>query len=298
MSSTDILDVADKHTVVTGGNIGLGFRTSLELAANGARVTIACRSRDKGEAAAAKILTRYPDACVDTLPLDLLDLASIQAFAEDYMQTHDRLDVLVNNAGVVNLESHTTVWGGHEAHMATNHYGHFALVGQLWPRLLASRSARVVVVSSLAYRQGVIDFDDLAWNSRSYDRLKCYGDSKLANLLFMNSLNRLARKRGANVVAVAAHPGLTGTERQQTIGIGGKVSKWLASPVEKGVRPQLLACSAANSEAGDFLGPRFGLFGPPTRVKLSAHALDEATADRLWQVSEDVTGVRYLMDPD
>ena len=151
----------------------------------------------------------------------------------------------------------------------------------------------MVMVSSIAYKQGIIDFEDLDWSRRSYDRMKCYGDSKLANLLFMNSLNRLSEESGAGTIAVAAHPGLTGTERQQTIGIGGKLTKWLASPVRKGVLPQLLASTDPQVGPGEYYGPRFGLFGKPVRVRLDAKALDTDVADRLWTLSERVTGFSF-----
>jgi NAD(P)-dependent dehydrogenase (short-subunit alcohol dehydrogenase family) len=287
-------DMSGKNVIVTGGNTGLGYKTCLELAAKGARVTIACRSQENGRAAAVKIAKALSGQTVDTIPLDLLDLESIRSFADKYGSICDRLDIIVNNAGVVNLEKHSKVWSGHEAHMATNHYGHFALVGHLWPLLCATPDSRIVIVSSLAYRQGVINLDDLTWDQRPYDRIKCYGDSKLANLLFMGSINRLAGKKGKSLIAVAAHPGLTATERQQTIGIGGKFSNWIASPVEKGVRPQLMASSCIKVSAGDFFGPRYGLFGPPKPLKLHRNALDHRLADKLWKVSEEATGVTYV----
>ncbi|WKD48958.1 oxidoreductase [Microbulbifer spongiae] len=292
-SLSDMPDMSGKEVIVTGGNVGLGFKSSLEMARKGASVTIACRSEVKGKIAVDRILKTVGEGNVQVLPLDLTDLASIKAFSEEFSSSRKSLDIVLANAGVVNLEKHQTVWGGHEAHMATNHYGHFALVGRLWPLLLSTDGSRVVVVSSLAYKQGVIDFDDLTWDKRPYNRMKCYGDSKLANLLFVNSFNRLSTKNNTSVIAVAAHPGLTATECQQSIGIGGKLAKWIASPVERGCLPQLLASSASMVKAGDFYGPKFGLIGSPKQLKLDRKALDESVADRLWDVSEKITQVSY-----
>lgn len=290
---SDIPDMSGKDVIVTGGNAGLGFKSCLELARRGARVTIACRSVQKGQIAADKIKMEIEDAQVEVLPLDLLDVASIRSFGEKYRAKHNKVDVLLNNAGVVNLDKHYIVDGGHEMHMATNHFGHFALTGVLWPLILSTPHARVVIVSSLAYKQGAINFDDLAWKKRPYNRMKCYGDSKLANLLFMNSLNRLFREKGVSAMSVAAHPGLTGTDRQQTEGIGGVLSKWIASPVEKGCRPQLMASCSEEVKAGDFYGPQFGILGPPKALALTAAATDEQVADRLWETSEKATGIVF-----
>lgn len=292
-SLSDMPDMSGKEVVVTGGNTGLGFKSSLEFARKGANVTIACRSIEKGQNAAEKILESVTDATVQVLSLDLTDLESIRAFSVAFSSNRNSLDIVLANAGVVNLENYQRVWGGQEAHMATNHYGHFALVGHLWPLLLACADSRVVVVSSLAYKQGTIDFEDLAWEQRPYDRMKCYGDSKLANLLFVNSLNRLAAIKHASLIAVAAHPGLTATERQQSIGIGGMLAKWIASPVEKGCLPQLLASTANMVRAGDFYGPKYGLVGDPKLLKLDKKATDISVADKLWDVSEKITGVTY-----
>lgn len=286
-------DLSGKVALVTGGNIGLGFTTSLELARKGADVHIACRSTTKGELAAERILKEVPNAKLQVLELDLVNLDSVQQCANTFLSKNRQLDMLVNNAGVVNLEHREMLPNGQEMHMATNHFGHFALTGHLFPMLKSTAHARVVSVSSLAYSQGVIDFSDLAWEKRTYSRLKAYGDSKLANLLFINPLNRLFRKSGVSAIAVAAHPGLTATERQQSIGVGGVLTKWLASPVSKGCLSQLRAAAGTDVTAGQFYGPRFGAFGSPVLKQMEAKALDEQVADKLWDISEKLTGVRY-----
>ena len=289
----DIPNLSGKVAIVTGGNVGLGFKTSLELARKGVAVTIACRSVEKGEEAAKKIKSEISEADVSVLSLDLINSNSIEKFSQDFSSKNNKLDLLINNAGVVNLENHQLTPEGQEMHMATNHLGHFSLTGKLFPLLTKTDDARVVLVSSLAYRQGVIDFSDFSWNHRKYDRMKCYGDSKLANMLFMHSLNGKFKSLGSTAIAVAAHPGLTGTERQQSIGIGGLVAKWVASPVEKGCLPQLLAACEATAKAGEFYGPKFGLIGRPVLQKLHSKALDYSLAKALWAKSEEITGVQY-----
>lgn len=283
-------DLTGRVALVTGGNAGLGFKTSLELARCGARVFIACRSTSKGARACEAIWKVHPSAEVTPIQLDLLDLESVAACAATLRSHTDRLDLLINNAGVVNLPELRHTPDGHEMHMATNHFGHFALTGHLYALLVATPDARVVTLSSGGHRWGTIDFDDLDWRQRPYHRIKAYGDSKLANLYFMRSLQARFEAAGATALSVAAHPGLTGTERQQSEGVGGLLSKLLASPVEKGVRPQLFAATDARVRGGDFFGPRWGMRGGPHPVELS---LDDTIGDALWAHSEAATGVHY-----
>lgn len=292
-TARDIPDLTGRTALVTGGNVGLGFQSVRELARRGARVVIACRSVDKGRAAAKQILSEVPSARLDTVGLDLTDPASIERFASSVLSHVDRLDILLNNAGVVNLDSLRRTLAGHELHMATNHYGHYLVTGWLFPLLAATRGARVVTVTSAAYRSGVIDFDDLDWRRRPYSRTKSYGDSKLANLLFMRELQKRFDLAGATALSLAAHPGLSGTERQQTIGIGGVLARALASPVVVGVRPQLRAVTDPAASKLDLYGPRFGIRGPACRVPIHGPARSDALAERLWSVTEEITGFRY-----
>ncbi|QQE10828.1 SDR family NAD(P)-dependent oxidoreductase [Planctomycetota bacterium] len=290
---TDIPNLTGKVAIVTGGNIGLGFESTYQLAKNGAHVIIACRSTEKGEAAIAKIKTQLPQASLQTIPLDLISAKSIEDFATTFTNQHDRLGILLNNAGVVNLEHLTRTPEGHEMHMATNHFGHFALTGLLYPTILKTENARVVTVSSGAAKWGEIQFDDLDWTTRPYSRVKSYGDSKLANLLFMIELQKHFENKGVSAISLSAHPGLTGTERQQTIGIGGKLSKWLASPVKSGVRPQLFAATSPDAQANDYYGPKFGIKGPPKNSPKFIAQLDRNLAQQLWQTTEQITGIKY-----
>lgn len=281
--------------IVTGGNIGLGFASALELSRHGAHVVIACRSPERGQDAVARLHRLVPGAVVDVMPLDLTDQGSIADFAARFAARFDRLDILMNNAGVVHLDRLCHTADGHEMHFATNHLGHFALTGRLLPLLTGAAGARVVTLSSLAHKSGNPDFDDLDWRRRPYSRTRAYADSKLANLMFMHSLQGRFTRAGLSAISVAAHPGLTATERQQTIGIGGVVSRFVASPVARGVQSQLLAAVGADISGGDFIGPRFGIAGPPCRQNRQLRHLDTALCDRLWQVSEDMSNVRYAL---
>jgi NAD(P)-dependent dehydrogenase (short-subunit alcohol dehydrogenase family) len=279
---------------VTGGNVGLGFRSVLELARNGARVVIACRSIDKGNAAIKRVLSELPAARLDTVALDLTDPASIERFAGIVSDRTDRLDILLNNAGVVSLESLQRTPAGHEMHMATNHYGHFLLTGRLFPLLAATAGARVVTVTSGGYRYGAIDLDDLDWRKRPYLPVKSYGASKLANLLFTWELQKRFDRAGATALSLAAHPGLTGTERQQSRGKGGMLARHLASSVDVGVCPQLRAATDPGAGKLDFYGPRFGIYGTARRISVvEGPATSDALAGRLWSVTEEITGFRY-----
>jgi len=290
-SSQDIPNLHGKVALITGGNKGLGYQSALALVQKKALVIIACRNLESGLAARSRILREAPHALVEVLELDLTDRKSITDCSKKVKKDHQRLDILLCNAGVVNLENYTLTTDLREMHMATNHLGHFALTAQLLPLIKATHNARVVVVSSLAYKSGVIDFDDLSWKKRKYHRVKSYGDSKLANLLFVAQLNRYFLNQNIAAMAVSAHPGLTGTDRQQSIGVGGRFAKWLASPVEKGVLPQLLAATKPDIKAGDFYGPKFGLKGRPTKLKLKE--FDTQLFERLWTVSEELTGTKF-----
>lgn len=292
---TDISDLTGKTAIVTGANAGLGFKSSLELARKQAHVILACRSLENGQTAIQRIKQELPQASLETISLDLSNLASVHQFAETFHTKHHQLDLLLNNAGVVNLEHLQHNSAGQEMHMAVNHLGHFALTGLLSESLIHTPHARVVTLSSGGYKAGTIDFDDFKWKKRTYSRTKAYGDSKLANLLFMHSLQTYFDTQGSNALSVAAHPGLTGTERQQSIGIGGWLSHCLASPVEKGVQPQLMAATSQQTKARDFYGPRWGIWGNPHKIGLDQKAQDAHLAKQLWDYSLELTGVKFAI---
>lgn len=290
---SNIPDLSGKKAIITGGNVGLGFKSALELARKGAAVVIACRRMESGIDAIQRIQQQLPQAEVECIPMDLTDTASIAAFSTAYQERYERLDILLNNAGVVNLEHHQLTKEGHEMHMATNHYGHFILTGHLFKRLCQTEGARVVTVTSGAYRAGEIQFDDLNWQQRTYSRVNAYGDSKLANVLFMHALQTRFDRAGANALSVAAHPGLTATERQQTIGIGGILAKWLASPVSTGVAPQLRAATDPSVRKCTLYGPKYGIRGAATPIEIKPKAKNNTLAEKLWCSTEKATGYRF-----
>ncbi|MCT4643384.1 MAG: SDR family NAD(P)-dependent oxidoreductase, partial [Carboxylicivirga sp.] len=220
-----IPDLEGKVAIVTGGNTGLGFQSSLELARNNATVVIACRSLEKGEQAISEIRKQLGNAVkLDLIQLDLANFASVHRFANAFIKKYKRLDILMNNAGIVNQKEKGYTAEGHETHFGTNHLGHFLLTGLLFDLLIITPQSRVVTLSSGGYKQGNLNFNDLNWDQRPYHRVKTYGDSKLANLLFNLKLQQYFELRAADAIAVSAHPGLSASPRQQAIGIGGKLT--------------------------------------------------------------------------
>ena len=279
--------------VVTGANTGLGFETARRLAEHGASVVLAVRNLEKGKQAAARI---HGDVSVQEL--DLTSLESVRAAAADLRATHPRIDLLINNAGVMYTPRQTTR-EGFELQFGTNHLGHFALTGLLLDRLLPVPGSRVVTVSSTGHRiRAAIHFDDLQWE-RSYSRIGAYGQSKLANLMFTYELQRRLAPHGTTA-AVAAHPGTSNTELVRNAPAVVRVPvSWIAplatQPPAAGALPSLRAATDPSVLGGQYYGPD-GLAetrGHPELVTSSAASYDRAVQQRLWAVSEDLTGVRF-----
>jgi NAD(P)-dependent dehydrogenase (short-subunit alcohol dehydrogenase family) len=298
--SYEVPDQTGRIAIVTGANSGIGLDAARRLALAGARVVMACRDIAKGDAAAATIRAEAPDALLDVVALDLASLDSVRAFAAGY--THERLDLLINNAGVM-VPPYRKTADGFELQLGTNHLGHFALSGLLLERLLATPAARVVTVSSTAHKFGRIDFDDLQ-SERSYHRWRAYGQSKLANLLFMFELDRRLREHGADAISVGAHPGYSATNLQfaatpsRVERLGSLVlNRVVAQSAERGAEPTLYAATAA-LPGGSFVGPDGfqEMRGAPQLVRPTRAARDPETAQRLWEVSEQLTGVRFAFD--
>jgi NAD(P)-dependent dehydrogenase (short-subunit alcohol dehydrogenase family) len=301
-TAADIPDLTGRTALVTGANSGLGLETARALAGRGAEVILACRNPERA-AVAEQEVARNAKAAVQALPLDLASLASVRAFAERVRAEHDRLHLLVNNAGVMAIPLRRTA-DGFEMQIGTNHLGHFAVTGLLLDRLLATPGARVVNVSSSMHRIGRIDFADLQ-SERRYGPWRAYGQSKLANLLFTFELQRRLERKGAALIAVASHPGYAATQLQETgprmrgatvmtglVAIGNRL---LAQSAVMGALPSLYAATAPDVRGGEFFGPD-GLGemrGSPRRVQASARARDAETAARLWDVSAQLTGVGY-----
>ncbi|KAA0110792.1 SDR family NAD(P)-dependent oxidoreductase [Mycolicibacterium sp. P1-5] len=289
---TDIPDQTGRTAVITGANTGLGYETARALAARGARVVLAVRNLDKGTAAADLIARRSPHAEVGVQELDLTSLASIRKAAEELQARYDRIDLLINNAGVMMTPKGTTQ-DGFELQFGTNHLGHFAFTGLLLDRLLATPSSRVVTVSSNGHRLGSIRFDDLQ-SERSYKKTAAYGQSKLANLLFTYELQR--RLAGTNTIAVAAHPGASASELgRYNSGAFRLFAGLLEQSTEMGVLPTLRAATDPSALGGQYYGPD-GLLqmrGYPKVVGSNDRSHDVAVQRRLWSVSEELTGVTY-----
>jgi NAD(P)-dependent dehydrogenase (short-subunit alcohol dehydrogenase family) len=295
-----IPDQSGRTAVVTGANSGLGLVTARELARKGANVILACRNVDKGAAAARECETlSAPDASVHVEELDLASLDSVRAFADRFRSSHDGLDLLINNAGVMATPRRYTA-DGFELQFGTNHLGHFALTGLLIGELEGRDDARVVTLSSGAHRIGRIAFDNLG-GERHYFRWRAYGQSKLANLLFALELDRRLRAAGSSIKSLSAHPGYAATNLQfagppQADALVMKVgNRLLAQSDQMGALPTLYAATEPGLEGGTFVGPDGFLEqrGHPKPVAPNAAARDTEVAQRLWEVSEQMTGVRF-----
>jgi NAD(P)-dependent dehydrogenase (short-subunit alcohol dehydrogenase family) len=297
--AADVPDQTGRVAIVTGSNTGLGYETALVLAARGARVVLAVRDTDKGKAAAARIVGSSPHADVAVQPLDVGSLQSVRTAAEELRAGYPRIDLLINNAGVMYPPKQTTK-DGFELQFGTNHLGHFALTGLLLDHLLPVEGSRVVVVGSIAHRiQAAIHFDDLQWE-RSYNRVAAYGQSKLANLMFCYELQRRLSARGAPTTAVAAHPGLSNTELMRHVpgsGLPGynQLAGLLTNSPAVGALATLRAATDPQATGGQYYGPDgfYGLRGHPKLVSSSAQSHDEDIQRRLWTVSEELTGVSF-----
>jgi NAD(P)-dependent dehydrogenase (short-subunit alcohol dehydrogenase family) len=295
----DILDQSGRLAVVTGGNSGLGLVTARELARAGASVVVACRNTAKGNAALEQIRSTAPEAEVEVAALDLADLSSVRAFAENFKSRHEALDFLINNAGVMAPPRRTTV-DGFELQFGTNHLGHFALTGLLIGAMEGREDPRVVTVSSGAHHMGRIDFDDLQSEGR-YRRWRAYGQSKLANLLFALELDRRLRTAGSPIRSLAAHPGYAATNLQYAAPpiyervVFAVTNRVLAQSADMGALPILYAATFPDVEGGTYVGPDsfYEQRGHPARARLSRAARDQETASRLWEVSEELTGVKF-----
>ena len=301
-TSQQIPSQAGKTVLITGANSGIGYQTALELARAGARVWLGVRNPGKGQDALSKLRAQVPGAQVELAEIDVASLASVRAFAEAYTSSGRDLDVLVNNAGVMALPTREVTADGFERQMATNHLGHFALTGLLMPVLLRSADPRVVTVSSLAHRSGKIEVDNLQ-SERSYSPMGTYGNTKLANLLFARELDRRIREAGGQLRSVAVHPGVARTQifangpgssglRAMVFGL---ISPVLFQSEEHGAWPLEYAASMPGVAGGEYIGPDgfMALKGHPAVEQPKPNALDREAGEKLWAVSEQLTGVTY-----
>ncbi len=303
-STQDIPDLGGKRAVVTGVTGGLGFHTALELARAGAGLTVTARNPRKADDTLARLREELPDVDVEVLSLDLADLADVRRATEELGSRHDRIDVLVNNAGIM-IPPYSTTADGFELQIGTNHVGHFAWTAQVWP--LLADDARVVSVSSLAHLQAKgIDLRSLTpeGSPRTYRRWVSYAESKLANLSFALELDRRLKSAGKAVVSTAAHPGFARTELQKTgVAMGNpflgtvvqQVSALASQSAAAGALPSLRAATDPTFTGGEYVGPASlgGTRGAPVIAGMTRWARDEQLARDLWAATEQATGVTF-----
>ena len=300
-TASDIPDQRGRVAVVTGANSGIGFFAARGLAAAGARLILAVRNAEKGAEAARAIQAAAPNAEIEVGSLDLASLASVRGFADWFVTGHEGLDLLINNAGTMAFSPRRETADGFEISFGTNHLGHFALTGLLIGPMEGRGDARIVTVSGAFHRMGRINFDDLQ-AKRPYGRIRAYAQSKLANLLFAFELDRRLCAAGSTIRSLAAHPGFAATNIQSAAAssrfdrlFGAVGKRFFAQSAEMGALPTLYAATSPGLEGGSHIGPSrlFEAHGYPKLAGSSAAARDEETARRLWEVSEQLTGVRF-----
>jgi NAD(P)-dependent dehydrogenase (short-subunit alcohol dehydrogenase family) len=296
-------DLSGTLAVVTGATSGIGLGLATRLSAAGAEVVMAIRNEAKGARAAEHVRATVPDATLTIEQLDLASLASVAALGEKLNAEGRPIDVLVNNAAVIAHRRREHTADGFELQFGTNHLGHFAVTGRLLPLLRAASAPRVVTLSAMAARNGRIRFDDLQC-ARGYSPMRAYGQSKLANLIFARELDRRSREAGWGVTSIAAHPGMSkpdpqfsGTDRtERFIELSRRFLPFMWQGIEDGVKPALYAATSPLATGGAFYGPRGFLEaagGGVREARIPSRAENEADARRLWEISEDLTGVRY-----
>lgn len=295
----NITDVSEQVVIITGANSGLGFETAAALAERKAKVILAVRNMEKGSEAAGKIKSLYPGAHVTPMQLDLGDLNSVRAFAADFMHQYESLSILINNAGIMIPPLRLTK-DGFESQFGGNHLGHFALTGLLLPKLISTPNSRVVTVSSIAAHNAAIDFDNLD-GSKGYSAIKFYGQSKLANLMFARELQNKLRSNHLDVASVACHPGISNTNLfsfgsgKQANTVMRMLTGLLSQPAHMGALPTLYAATAPTIKGGEYIGPdgRGGRKGYPKSAEIINKLYDADISNRLWNISESLTGVSY-----
>lgn len=292
-------DLSGKVIIVTGGNSGLGFESVKAFAGNGASVVLASRNSQKGEDAKAEILKEFPAGKIEVLELDLMDLESIGAFVKQFEEKFDRLDVLLNNAGIMTTPYFKTK-DGFEGQMGTNHLGHFALTAQLMNMIKSTQGSRVVNVSSSGHQFGKMDFENLLFeDGKNYSPMKAYGRSKLANLLFTYELERQFESSENDAIAVASHPGGSRTNLDRHL--KGKFLFKLFWPIfrlismnqAQGALPQIRASVDTKVKGGQYYGPHRNMTGFPVVVKSNKASHNKADARKLWEMSEELTGISF-----
>ena len=292
--STNITDQTGRVVIVTGSSSGIGYEAARVLANKNAEVIIAVRNSEKGRSAMNKITAQNSNANVKVMILDLADLESVKKFAGEFKQKYTRLDLLISNAGIM-VPPYSKTKDGFELQIGTNHLGHFALTGLLLDLLNKTPNSRIVNVSSNAHKMGKINFNDLNWEKRKYSAWKAYGDSKIANLYFTYELQKRLNGNGSNTKVAASHPGWTATNLQRHSGLAGFMNPFLAQGIDMGALPTLYAAVVNDVNSGDYYGPSGWQEwkGYPKKTDSNSLSKDPKIAEKLWTVSEELTGVKF-----
>jgi len=286
-----------KVALVTGANSGIGYETALAFAKKKMTVILACRNFEKGQKAKNAILNSFTDAQIEVMQIDTSSLKSVKHFADEFLKKFDRLDLLVNNAGIM-MSPYEVTEDGFENQFATNYIGHFALTGHLMPLLLKTDSSRIITLSSLSYKWSEIQFEDLHFK-KGYDKKKAYGQSKRACLIFAYELQRRLFKAETNTISIAAHPGLSKTNLDRYFPkLIRPLGALFLQAQSKGALPVLYASLEKSLKGGEYIGPDGfqEMRGNPIIVDSDDYSKNTEIAERLWKVSEDITNVRYLRD--
>lgn len=303
-TTDNIPSMIGKTIIVTGGNSGLGLQAVKAFAEKGALVVLACRNLVKGDEARLSIIKQQPQALIRVMELDLADLKSIRVFATTFSKDFSQLHILLNNAGIM-MPPYQLTKDGIESQQGVNHFGHFALTGLLLPKLKATPNSRVVNVSSMAHKNGTVDFNNLLYeNGVGYSPMGAYSRSKLENLLFTYGLQKFFNDNRLNIKTTVAHPGVSDTNLFNSIGgsiwqsILRSLFSKMVQPASMGALPLLRACVEPNVAGGEYFGPDgfAEMKGYPVRVQPMKKATDPAKIKKLWDFSEKVTAVKYKQE--
>lgn len=288
-------DQTGKVVIITGSNTGIGYHMAYGLASKGANVVMACRNLEKASDSRNKILKDFPKANIKLYQLDLADLDNIKYFANKFINENDKLDILINNAGVM-IPPYSKTKNNFELQFGTNHLGHFALTGLLLPLLEKNDNGRIITVSSIAHNPGIIDFNDLNSERKKYSKWGSYSQSKISNLCFAIELDRRLKAGGFSTISLASHPGYSNTELQRYSILWRILNVFFAMSAKKGAEATLFA--ATNQTATEYIywGPTgiIEMRGRTGKAKINKKAQDKNTAKRLWSISEEMTGVKFL----
>lgn len=296
----EVSDLKGKVIIVTGANVGLGYESTKIFAQKNATVIMACRSKERADEARNQIVNEFPNADLITMTLDLSSLNSVKAFSDSFKKKYNRLDVLLNNAGIMTVPYGKTE-DGFELQNGVNHLGHFALTVQLFELIKNTQDSRIVNVSSIAHKQGKMDFDNYLYENGDYGKMKSYGRSKLSNLLFTYELDRRIKEKGYAVKVLAAHPGTSSTELGRYLKSEASSNSFLkfalkfGQPPYMGCLPQVRASVDVNAKSGQYYGPN-GLFemkGNPVLVKSNKRSHNLSDAKLLWEKSEQLTNIKF-----